>query len=270
MPRYAELLPDELEKTLSERPAAALAWGALEWHGPHLPLGLDGLVADWFAGELAERVGCVSLPATYLPITCLPHKLSLSIRSEVVRRLWADLFAELQRAGFRALALVSGHYAHPHELLLMDAAEEARRNGLAVIAGPPLSVLSDDSMLDHAAHWETSELMAVRPDLVRLDKLDAAEAARPAPDLAAHAVLGVDPRKGASAQAGAQALGRALEIWETLLLGALAGEVDDYLDAWYARRRASYQGFVDQFYRGSWEAALAEWWRVRTKALRSA
>ena len=44
--RYAELTPEQLEKRWSEKPLAIIAWGALEWHGSHLPLGLDGIVAE--------------------------------------------------------------------------------------------------------------------------------------------------------------------------------------------------------------------------------
>lgn len=33
----------------------------------------------------------------------------------------------------------------------------------------------------------------------------------------------------------------------------------------YARRRASYQAYVDRYFRGSWEEAIALWWGERAK-----
>src|SRR5262249_53372104 len=117
--RYAELRPDQLEAILAETPVAYLPWGALEWHGPHLPLGLDGFTAEAVAERAVRRTGGVLLPTTWWPITALPHRLSLSIRSEVVQALWDGIFAELARAGFRVVVLLSGHYAQAHELVLM-------------------------------------------------------------------------------------------------------------------------------------------------------
>src|SRR3989337_1735559 len=109
--RYAELRPAQLSHRLELVPVAIVPWGALEWHGPHLPFGLDGLVAEAFCERLAEGTRAVLLPTPSLPITALPHQLSISIRADVVREAWLDLFRELGRAGFRLVCLVSGHYA---------------------------------------------------------------------------------------------------------------------------------------------------------------
>ena len=142
MLRYTELRPDQLETAIHDQPLAIVPWGALEWHGPHLPLGLDGIVAEGFCEMLAERTRGVFLPTYYIPITTLPHKFSLQTRAEVVASVWHELLTQLKEAGFKTVALVSGHYAHPHEILLARAAQEALEQGLAVLSGPPLSILN--------------------------------------------------------------------------------------------------------------------------------
>ena len=40
---YEELLPEELVQRVQEMPVAYLPLGTLEWHGPHMPLGADGI-----------------------------------------------------------------------------------------------------------------------------------------------------------------------------------------------------------------------------------
>ena len=43
---YIKTRPGEIEAAIKEFPCALVPIGSLEWHGPHLPLGLDGIKAD--------------------------------------------------------------------------------------------------------------------------------------------------------------------------------------------------------------------------------
>src|SRR5437016_10864973 len=106
--RYAELRPDELDAAFANKPLAVIAWGALEWHGPHLPLGLDGIVAESFAESLAEKTAGVLLPGCWMPITTLPHPASLDIRTEAIRLILDDLLECLYGAGARMVCVVTG------------------------------------------------------------------------------------------------------------------------------------------------------------------
>ncbi|HRC77827.1 MAG TPA: creatininase family protein, partial [Kouleothrix sp.] len=183
--RYAELRPADLDRIVAAAPIAYVPWGALEWHGSHLPFGLEGIAAEALAERVVQRTGGVLLPPTWWAITTLPHRFSLSIQSEVIQALWDGVFAELARAGFHMVVVISGHYAEGHELVLIDAAEHAMaQHGLLVLAIPPLALV-DETMLDHAAHWETALMLALRPKLVDLTAL------APAPlDPSTSAVLG--------------------------------------------------------------------------------
>ena len=53
--RYAELRPDQLAAIVAAAPIAYVPWGALEWHGPHLPFGLDGITAEGVAERAARQ-----------------------------------------------------------------------------------------------------------------------------------------------------------------------------------------------------------------------
>ena len=257
--RYAELRPQQLESIVAEVPVAYVPWGALEWHGPHLPFGLDGFTAEAVAERAVQRTGGVLLPTTWWPITTLPHRFSLSICSEVVQALWDGIFAELARAGFRVVVLLSGHYAQGHELVLMDAAEHAiAAHDMLVLAVPPLALV-DERMLDHAAQWETALLMTLRPDLVDLGALGSAPL-----HPAASAVLGADPR-GATPRQGEAALALTTDRIAVCVAALLAHAGPDVLRELYARRRAGYQQYVERYFQGSWEDAILAWWHEKTK-----
>ncbi|GAB4198049.1 MAG: creatininase family protein [Roseiflexaceae bacterium] len=255
--RYTELRPDQLAAIVGATPVAYVPWGALEWHGPHLPFGVDGFTAEAVCERAVQRTGGVLLPTTWWPITALPHRFSLSIHSETVQALWDGIFDGLAGAGFRVAVVLSGHYAQGHELVLMDAAEHAiRRSGMLVLAVPPMALV-DEEMLDHAAHWETALMLALRPRLVEL-------AALPKPPLrpAETAVLGEDPR-GATVGKGESALALATERISTSVRALLTHDGADVLRDLYARRRAGYQRYVERYFRGSWEEAIATWWAER-------
>jgi creatinine amidohydrolase len=257
--RYSELFAEQLEAIIAVAPVAYVPWGALEWHGPHLPFGVDGFIAEALCERTARRVGGVVLPITWWPITSLPHRFSISIASDAIQALWDSLFSELARVGFKVAVVISGHYAQGHVWVLMDAAEHAIASGdMLVLAVPPLALV-DEEMLDHAARWETAQMLALHPKQVRLDAL---------PDGAlqplSSAVLGQDPR-GATVHQGEAALALATERLVVSVRSLLQHGGADVLRELYARRRAGYQPYVERYFRGSWEGAIDAWWRDKTE-----
>lgn len=261
--RYAELRPDQIETSLAAAPIAYVPWGALEWHSVHLPVGLDGIVADCFAERAVERTGGLLLPVMYLPITALPHRFSISFRATTVRAMLDELFAELARIGFKIVILLSGHYAQGHELVLMDAAQHAiAQHGLLVLATPPLALLGED-YLDHAGRWETAQLLATRPDLVEARALARELDRHPAGHVVNLGILGELPMS-ATAAGGEIAIEQALDVLAQLVQAMLNGDAQP-LHEFYARRRAGYQAFIDHYLNASYEDAAAAWWQDRIK-----
>lgn len=259
---YIELTPLELAAAWRDSPVAVVPWGALEWHGPHLPLGLDGLLAESFAELLAESVDGVLLPTMWLPMTALPHEASIDFPTAAVVEVWRRLFAQLHRAGAEIICLITGHYAQGHSIELFNAARDAMRaqEGLLVLAAAPLEVLEQDELLDHAARWETSQMLATRPDLVRLDQLP--EDLRPHRD----AVLGEDPREVSSSDEGEEFIEEALGIWTDWVERLLRDRDPQPLNEFYERRLAAYADYIRTYRSESWEAALEQWWRAQGTA----
>jgi creatinine amidohydrolase len=264
---YATLRPDQLAERIAAVPVAYVPWGALEWHSFHLPVGLDGFTADHVAHRAAERTGGLVLPAMFLPITTLPHRFSISFRSGTVRTVLDDLLAELARVGFRVVVILSGHYAQGHELVLMDAAEAVmQQHGICVLAAPPLALLRED-YLDHAGRWETAQMLAIDPQLVDLPRFDRELAADPQAPVGRFGVLGPLPTLATAAD-GERVTGHAVEQIAQWVERLLASGDRQPLHDLYARRRATYQPFLDRYFRGSHEDAAAAWWQEQVTSNR--
>lgn len=166
------------------RAVAILPVGAIEAHGPHLPLATDGLIAEAMASAGARRLSAggtevVLLPA--LPYATAPFAAAfpgtLSVRASTVTALLLDLARELTRQGFAALALASAHLDPAHRAALEASVTQAREERLLPVVWPDLARkpwaprLTEEfrSGACHAGQFEGSVVLAVRPEWVRED-----------------------------------------------------------------------------------------------------
>jgi len=160
----------------------------------------------------------------------------------------------LHGAGARTICVVTGHYAQGHEIEMYEAALRAMEDmpGLRVFAATPLEVLDQEAFLDHAGRYETSQILAIRPDLVRLGSLPV--------DLSPKndAVLGEDPRQG-TAEEGERLFNQALAKWQSWIAGADEEDLARHYKAAFDR----YQPYVEQYLDSSWEAAILAWWATK-------
>jgi creatinine amidohydrolase len=197
--RLEELDPAGLEARLAARPALVLALGTIEWHSHHLPLGLDLLKAQAIAERAADKAGAVLAPPAWWAAGGVPQPYTLRLPAAVTEPVLAAVLEGFAEMGFRAIAVVNGHYGLENSIVV-------RRAALAVSAATVVP-LADYELLtdlgatgDHAGVWETSLLLPVRPDLVHLDH----EGELPG-------VAGDDPRGRATTELGEQGLETAAE-----------------------------------------------------------
>jgi len=173
---------------------AVLPVGAIEAHGPHLPLDTDVIIAQAMARAGAGRLAARGLHPVLLPPLCYTAARfaqgfagTLSLRPETVTATVLDIAAGLARHRFSLLALANAHLDPGHLGALAAAVEAARTELGFAIAFPDLTTkpwalrLGDEfrSGACHAGRFETSIVLAERPDLVR-EPVRAALAANPA------------------------------------------------------------------------------------------
>jgi creatinine amidohydrolase len=178
----AELSWEEVRDLDRARTVAVLPVGAIEAHGPHLPLGTDVVIAEAMARAGALRIEAEGIAALLLPplsFTAAPFGAAfpgtLSLAPATVTAIVLGLAHELTRHGFAALAIANAHLDPAHLAALAEAVTRAREQRMLPVAFPDLTRkpwaprLSEEfrSGACHAGRFEGSVVLAARPDLVR-------------------------------------------------------------------------------------------------------
>jgi creatinine amidohydrolase len=156
--------------------------GAVEAHGPHLPLSTDGIIAEAMAtraGEALMTAGFEPLVLPRMDYSAAPFANgfagTISIRPETVTQQIVDIGTSLAARGYRILAIANAHLDPAHLGSLHAAAKSLSGDGLLQVAFPDLTRkpwalrLTDEfkSGACHAGRFEGSIVMAARPELVR-------------------------------------------------------------------------------------------------------
>lgn len=201
----ARLHPDELEALLQDVPVAVLPIGTLEWHSHHLPIGLDGIVAEAVGVGVAARLGAALLPTSYWAVGGVPYPFTFRLSPGVVEPLLVAGFETLAEMGFRVVVAFTGHFGLDHTLTLKRAALAVmRRSPVTILAATEYDLVTESYRGDHAGAGETSLLWHLAPELVRTDRLDAESAAL-------DGVQGEDPRGAADPERGRELFERIVQ-----------------------------------------------------------
>jgi len=178
----ADMTWEEARDLDSARTVAILPVGAIEAHGPHLPLATDVVIALAMARAGARALATRGLGALVLP--ALPYTAAgfaagfagtISVRGGTVTALLLDLVRELTRQRFRALAVANAHLDPAHLDSIAEAERGAREGGMIPLICPDITKkpwatrLTEEfrSGACHAGRYESSIVLAERSDLVR-------------------------------------------------------------------------------------------------------
>jgi creatinine amidohydrolase len=168
------MTPAELEARLQARPIIYMPCGLIEWHGQHLPLGLDGLKMYHTVLGCAERTGGVVLPLNWIGAPGYGSFCgTLNYEPDFVKDLLKRMMGECAKLGARVIALTTGHYGAAQVGTVKAAAEEfmAGHPGVYVLARPEYEgvVVDGETPADHAGKWETSMALYHFPELVHME-----------------------------------------------------------------------------------------------------
>ncbi|NLT43672.1 MAG: creatininase family protein [Anaerolineae bacterium] len=201
--RLEYLRPDEILAEQAHRPLVFLPTGSIEWHGPHLPLGVDMMLAHEAAMRAAAEIGGVVHPAVFcgtererrpemlrdigfggdewivgmdFPANAVP---SLYYPEEVFSTAVREALARLVELGYREIVIVNGHGAENQIATLQRLAAAFTAAGPArALLVMPFPEVTDESgavatLAGHADIFETAAMLALHPELVDLERLPA-------------------------------------------------------------------------------------------------
>ncbi|MBD9527096.1 creatininase family protein [Paracoccus sp. PAR01] len=162
---------------------AVLPLGAIEQHGPHLPMSVDTCSVDGICTRLARDLPAES-PVVFLPTQAvtksnehLAFPGTLTLSPETLIRVWTEIGACVARAGVRKLVLLNGHGGNVPAMDIV--ARELRVSQQMMVfslnwyaAGMPEGLYSPVELGHgiHAGDMETSVMLALDPDNVRMDR----------------------------------------------------------------------------------------------------
>ena len=182
MHTFAAMTWEEARDAAGPGAVAILPVGAIEAHGPHLPLETDVIIAEAMARACAARLTARGMAAVMLPSLAYTSAAfargfagTISLRPETVTAMIVDLGQSLAHQGFGVLAVANAHLDPGHLTSLDLAVGEIRRDTRLAVAFPNLATkpwalrLTEEfkSGACHAGQFETSVLLATRPELVR-------------------------------------------------------------------------------------------------------
>ncbi|MEV6707815.1 creatininase family protein [Micromonospora wenchangensis] len=182
----------ELAAVAAAADYAVLPVGAVEWHGPHLPLGTDLILAEGFAAEAGGIAGRVAgaggaagprgvlfpaVPYAACPGQTRPWPGTVSIRPEIAVGYLADVIEGIVAAGFPRLLIVNGHDANMSTVrAAMEWVSGRRTASLLLVNWFQLVTPAETTELygpltarGHGGAYETSGVLGFDPGAVRLD-----------------------------------------------------------------------------------------------------
>lgn len=173
-----EMTSTEFARAVKRNPLVVLPVGALEEHGPHLPLSADIVQPLALARALAKKRGALVLPPLWYGYcsSTRPFPGTVSLEVDTLRRVARDLVADIYRNGVRKLLVLSGHAGSGHMAALREGAKEvAGRHDdyrIAVLTDYDFAyeLLGKDGIPardGHAGFVETSRVLAFSPRLVK-------------------------------------------------------------------------------------------------------
>ncbi len=213
--RLERLTSQQAAERLAVSSIAYVPIGSIEFHGPHLPMGVDMFTAHGICLAAARLSGGVVLPPNYLANGCLDLPHTLTFQPSLVETWTRSVIEQLQHRGVEVVVLLTGHgpldLIHLLKRVAKDTDAPGRRTyGLCWLELNAARLIEPEygepTVIDHASTVETSWMLSLEPDLVHLDELP------PDPAGTSVGVYGLNPRFTASASIGATQISAAAEL----------------------------------------------------------
>lgn len=170
-------------RSLPDETIAVLPIGAIEQHGPHLPLSVD---RDLVEATVQRALPLLDANQSVLVLPTLTitksgehdrHPGTLSLSADTLLATLRDIGASIARSGVQRLVLLNGHGGN--NAVLDIAARDLRIAHDLIVATCSWSafaelggvIADEDYAIDlHAGESETSAMLATKPDLVDMSR----------------------------------------------------------------------------------------------------
>lgn len=183
MMRLAEMTSAEAGAAAGRGTVVVLPAGAMEQHGPAMPLGTDTIRAEAVVAAVAERLPDTVVIGPSLPVGVSPHHLAmpgtLTLRPATFATVVREYVDGLVATGWRRVLVVTGHGGNNATLgtvaqdLLRDHPDlEFAWTPVTALAKEQVAAMGVSEVSGHSGEAETAQMLAIAPDLVHVDRLE--------------------------------------------------------------------------------------------------
>lgn len=187
---WRRLRADQLRERAKLDAMVILPVASLEQHGPHLPVEVDSILGETVAIRAARKIAARGEHALVLPVLWTglsEHHMSfggtVTLDFPAFSAAIECVCRSLQRHGFRRIVLLNAHGGNENALRTITD-ELTPKLGLPIVqftywyaaAAQIAEILETQGALMHACEAETSMMLAVRPELVAVDRVPMAKA----------------------------------------------------------------------------------------------
>jgi len=161
----------EVGRILARDPRLIVPVGALDQHGPHLPLGTNTFITESVATELSRRRHVLLAPTFFYGVTgsrAESYAGTAGLRRKTLHRAMNELFAEWEDQGIREFLVLTAHRHESHlDALLMAMTWSARTTVVNLLTIDTGDLLEGSPVTEHGGELETSLMLHLAPSRVR-------------------------------------------------------------------------------------------------------
>lgn len=146
--------------------------GSLEQHGAHLPISTDSLISERIATLVANELGCFVLPVISYAVS-FEHQpmFNVSLKNSTLSRVLCEVCISLSSQGIKEIIFINGHHGNTGVLqYISQNVNNSMRSDTNIFAINYWNGMH--KKLDHAGEVETSLVLAICPDLVKMEKAE--------------------------------------------------------------------------------------------------
>ena len=158
---------------------------ATEQHGPHLPVATDRMIGAHFCNELNKALPDKVLILPIMSVGCSEHHMDFSGTISILHQTFLnqaeDILSSVVRHGFTNIIVFNSHGGNLAVGQLLLEKFGGMNPGIQMVFATWWKIVGDSLFefnesgsggVGHAGEFETSLMLYIKPDLVKLDKIE--------------------------------------------------------------------------------------------------
>jgi creatinine amidohydrolase len=171
-----EMTWPDVREYLKSSDLVIIPLGSTEQHGPHLPLGTDYYLATGALEKISARTGVVVAPILLVGYSEYHSGFpgTLSIKPDTMVQVLFESAQMLLKYGFRRLMFFNAHGGNNivQQKIIHEINQETEAMAVAIGYGGSIQVEDEEFFDWHAGIEETSDMLYLKPGLVRMERAE--------------------------------------------------------------------------------------------------